>query len=115
MQPIPSGRARYPFRLWTTRSFATRRLQVMSCFQSASLSSPAMTIGRRISSALSFVAFLVEIRLGVVMYLVLAFGGALLLSLICDKADAQVAREAFYSIPSETVSAADFLTGKKGT
>lgn len=36
------------------------------------------------------------------------------MSLICDKADAQVAREAFYSIPSETVSAADFLAGKKG-
>src|SRR5215475_14297653 len=47
--------------------------------------------------------------------LVLALAGALLLSLICEKADAQVAREAFYSIPSETMSAADFLTGKKGT
>jgi len=35
--------------------------------------------------------------------------------LICEKAEAQVAREAFYSIPSETVSAADFLTGKQGT
>jgi hypothetical protein len=45
----------------------------------------------------------------------LALGGALLLSLICETADAQVAREAFYSIPSETISAADFLTGKKGT
>jgi len=52
---------------------------------------------------------------GVAMKLVLALAGALLLSLICEKADAQVAREAFYSIPSETVSAADFLTGKKGT
>src|SRR5215470_13325065 len=52
---------------------------------------------------------------GVVMNLVLALSGALLLSLICEKADAQVAREAFYSIPSETMSAADFLTGKKGT
>jgi len=61
------------------------------------------------------VAFLVEIGLGVVMNLVLALAGALLLSLICEKAEAQVAREAFYSIPSETVSAADFLTGKKGT
>ena len=49
------------------------------------------------------------------MNLVLALVGALLLSLICEKAEAQVAREAFYSIPSETVSAADFLTGKKGT
>ena len=51
------------------------------------------------------------------MKLVLALAGALLLSLslICEKAEAQVAREAFYSIPSETVSAADFLTGKKGT
>jgi dienelactone hydrolase len=49
------------------------------------------------------------------MNLVLALAGALLLSLICEKADAQVAREAFYSIPSETMSAADFLTGKKGT
>ena len=49
------------------------------------------------------------------MNLVLALAGALLLSLICEKAEAQVAREAFYSIPSETVSAADFLTGKKGT
>jgi fermentation-respiration switch protein FrsA (DUF1100 family) len=49
------------------------------------------------------------------MKLVLALAGALLLSLICEKADAQVAREAFYSIPSETMSAADFLTGKKGT
>jgi hypothetical protein len=47
------------------------------------------------------------------MNLVLALAGALLLSLICEKAEAQVAREAFYSIPSETVSAADFLTGKK--
>jgi len=46
---------------------------------------------------------------------VLALAGALLLSLICEKADAQVAREAFYSIPSETMSAADFLMGKKGT
>src|SRR5215470_14880601 len=52
---------------------------------------------------------------GVVMNLVLALSGALLLSLICEKADAQVAREAFYSIPSETMSAADFLMGKKGT
>ena len=49
------------------------------------------------------------------MKLVLALAGAFLLSLICEKAEAQVAREAFYSIPSETVSAADFLTGKKGT
>ena len=49
------------------------------------------------------------------MNLVLALAGALFLSLICEKADAQVAREAFYSIPSETMSAADFLTGKKGT
>lgn len=48
------------------------------------------------------------------MNLVLALAGALLLSLICEKAEAQVAREAFYSIPSETVPAADFLTGKKG-
>jgi acetyl esterase/lipase len=53
--------------------------------------------------------------LGALMHLVFALAGALLLSLICDKADAQVAREAFYSIPSETASAADFLTGKKGT
>jgi hypothetical protein len=52
---------------------------------------------------------------GIVMNLMLALSGALLLSLICEKADAQVAREAFYSIPSETMSAADFLTGKKGT
>src|SRR5262245_31494939 len=50
---------------------------------------------------------------GLVMKLVLALAGALL-SLICEKADAQVAREAFYSIPSETMSAVDFLTGKKG-
>jgi len=49
------------------------------------------------------------------MKLVLALGAALLVSLICEKAEAQLAREAFYSIPSETVSAADFLTGKKGT
>jgi dienelactone hydrolase len=49
------------------------------------------------------------------MKLIVALAGALLLSLICEKAEAQVAREAFYSIPSETVSAADFLTGKKGT
>src|SRR5450631_395971 len=49
------------------------------------------------------------------MKLVIALGGALLLSFICEKADAQLAREAFYSIPSETMSAADFLTGKKGT
>jgi dienelactone hydrolase len=49
------------------------------------------------------------------MKLVLALAGAMLFSLICEKADAQVAREAFYSIPSETMSAADFLTGKKGT
>jgi dienelactone hydrolase len=48
------------------------------------------------------------------MNLVLALTGALLLSLICEKAEAQVAREAFYSIPSETVSAPDFLMGKKG-
>jgi dienelactone hydrolase len=48
------------------------------------------------------------------MYLVLALAGALLWSLICEKAEAQVAREAFYSIPSETVSAADFLMGRKG-
>ena len=49
------------------------------------------------------------------MNLVLALAGTLLLSLICASAEAQVAREAFYSIPSETVSAADFLMGKKGT
>jgi hypothetical protein len=49
------------------------------------------------------------------MKLLFALAGALFCSLICEKADAQVAREAFYSIPSETVSAADFLTGKKGT
>ena len=49
------------------------------------------------------------------MNLVLALAGALLLSLIYEKAEAQVAREAFYSIPSETVSAPDFLMGKKGT
>ena len=49
------------------------------------------------------------------MMRLLALAGALLLSLMCDNADAQVAREAFYSIPSETVSAADFLTSKKGT
>jgi len=49
------------------------------------------------------------------MKLIVALAGALLLSLICEKAEAQVAREAFYSIPSETVSGADFLTGKKGT
>jgi dienelactone hydrolase len=49
------------------------------------------------------------------MKLVFALGAALLVSLICEKAEAQLAREAFYSIPSETVSAADFLTGKKGT
>jgi len=61
------------------------------------------------------VPFLVEIGLGVAMNLVLALAGALLLSLICEKAEAQVAREAFYSIPSETVSAPDFLMGKKGT
>src|SRR3954447_9784723 len=48
------------------------------------------------------------------MNLVLALTGALLLSLICEKAEAQVAREAFYSIPSETASAPDFLMGKKG-
>src|SRR6478736_3615201 len=56
---------------------------------------------------------LVKIGLGVVMNLVLALTGALLLSLICEKAEAQVAREAFYSIPSETVSAPDFLMGKE--
>ena len=49
------------------------------------------------------------------MKLVLAFAGALLLSLFSTKSDAQVAREAFYSIPSESMSAADFLAGKKGT
>lgn len=49
------------------------------------------------------------------MKLVLALAGALLLSLIYEEAEAQVAREAFYSIPSETVSAPDFLMGKKGT
>lgn len=49
------------------------------------------------------------------LMLVLALAGAALLSSICATADAQVAREAFYSIPSETMSAADFLTGKKGT
>jgi dienelactone hydrolase len=49
------------------------------------------------------------------MKLVVALAGAALFSLICEKAEAQVAREAFYSIPSETMSAADFLTGKKGT
>jgi hypothetical protein len=47
------------------------------------------------------------------MKLALALAGALFLSLFCEKVDAQVAREAFYSIPSETMSAADFLTGKK--
>src|SRR5947209_15909711 len=57
---------------------------------------------RRFSSVLCFVAFWVEIGLGVVMNMVLALAGALLLSLICEKAEAQVAREAFYSIPSET-------------
>src|SRR4051812_16723655 len=45
---------------------------------------------------------LVEIGLGVVMNLVHALAGALLLSLICETVEAQVAREAFYSIPSET-------------
>lgn len=49
------------------------------------------------------------------MHLVLALAGALLLSVLSEKAEAQIAREAFYSIPSETVSAADFLIGKKGT
>ena len=49
------------------------------------------------------------------MNLLLALAGALFMSLFCEKAEAQVAREAFYSIPSETVSAADFLMGKKGT
>jgi dienelactone hydrolase len=39
----------------------------------------------------------------------------LLASFVCSKAEAQFAREAFYSIPSETMSAPDFLTGKKGT
>jgi dienelactone hydrolase len=63
---------------------------------------------------LCFLAFC-WIGWGVEMKLVLALVGALLLSLICEKADAQVAREAFYSIPSETMSAADFLRGKKGT
>jgi dienelactone hydrolase len=46
---------------------------------------------------------------------VLALAGALLLSSICATAESQTAREAFYSIASETVSPADFLTGKKGT
>lgn len=49
------------------------------------------------------------------MKLLLALAGALFISLFCEKAEAQIAREAFYSIPSETVSAADFLIGKKGT
>ena len=49
------------------------------------------------------------------MKLVVALVGAVFLSLICENTEAQVAREAFYSIPSETMSAADFLTGKKGT
>jgi dienelactone hydrolase len=49
------------------------------------------------------------------MKLVVTLAGTALLSLICATAEAQVAREAFYSIPSETASAADFLTGKKGT
>ena len=40
-----------------------------------------------------------EIGLGAAMKLVVALAGAVLLSLICDKAEAQVAREAFYSIP----------------
>src|SRR5256885_2141251 len=62
-----------------------------------------------------FCGVFVEKVRGSFMNLVLALAGALLLSLICEKADAQVAREAFYSIPSETMSAADFLTGKKGT
>jgi dienelactone hydrolase len=48
------------------------------------------------------------------MKLLLALAGALLLSVMLADAHAQVAREAFYSIPSETVSVADFLTGKKG-
>lgn len=48
------------------------------------------------------------------MKVLLALAAALLLSLICETAGAQVAREAFYSLPSETISAADFLTGKKG-
>jgi dienelactone hydrolase len=74
-----------------------------------------LAIGRRISPVLGLVAFLVKLVLGGVMNLVLAFVGALLLSSICGKAEAQVAREAFYSIPSETLSPADFLTGKKGT
>ena len=49
------------------------------------------------------------------MKFMLALAAALFLSLMCEKVDAQVAREAFYSIPSETMSATDFLTGKKGT
>ncbi len=49
------------------------------------------------------------------MKIVCALAGMLLASLICGTAEAQFAREAFYSIPSETTSAADFLTGKKGT
>jgi dienelactone hydrolase len=52
--------------------------------------------------------------LEIVMKLVFALAGTFLVSLICEKAEAQIAREAFYSIPSETVSAADFLMGKKG-
>ncbi|MET4278723.1 MULTISPECIES: hypothetical protein [unclassified Bradyrhizobium] len=49
------------------------------------------------------------------MRVVSALVGALLISLIFGEARAQIAREAFYSIPSQTASAADFLTGKQGT
>ena len=46
--------------------------------------------------------------LEVVMNLLFALAGALFISLFCEKAEAQIAREAFYSIPSETVSALIF-------
>ncbi|MBW5435304.1 prolyl oligopeptidase family serine peptidase [Bradyrhizobium canariense] len=49
------------------------------------------------------------------MRVVSALVGALFISLIFGEAQAQIAREAFYSIPSQTASAADFLTGKQGT
>jgi dienelactone hydrolase len=49
------------------------------------------------------------------MHRLLAVAGTALLSFGCEIAEAQISREAFYSISSETVSAADFLMGKKGT
>ena len=110
-----SGLMIFDCRRGSSRSFPTWKRRCGCCHQALAVLLPVGIFelasdhcGRRISSVLSLWWWWFEIGLGAAMKLVVALAGAVLLSLICEKAEAQVAREAFYSIPSETVSAADF-------